>query len=377
MTAEKCRCILANAFLGNIGSIPFSNMWERSIPLQMIRWNCQYESVVTEKIFCLLAYFDATKNMSQEDSQRMIVFEKVFFQPQDNDLLPNAKKDKEPFLNLKGWDIPTSPHNSAVVITQSAMEDSACTGFVNFANQMFGYGDFVPSCTQEEIMQMMCPEFNVGMLFFEKMENECVILARNIRRYSKYEGYLDTFRFCGALPDDARYDQTIITMDAVFCNHYSPENQLRDVRKAYLGFSSCLDTVKQGEEEDQQGKCREHIVISTGQWGCGAFGGNPEHKFLQQAIAIGLCGGKVSLRFSSFRDAKLARRLQSLWDFITTNNLTPRQIYEACNNMKETQNFEGALYFLQKHTPDISSSQESTRILENLATNDEEMLRKV
>lgn len=37
--------------------------------------------------------------------------------------------------------------------------------FVNFANAQFGYGKFIESCTQEEILQQCCPEFNVGMLF--------------------------------------------------------------------------------------------------------------------------------------------------------------------------------------------------------------------
>ena len=44
------------------------------------------------------------------------------------------------------------------------MEDVAHTAFVNFANADFCYGRFIASATQEEILQMCCPELNVGML---------------------------------------------------------------------------------------------------------------------------------------------------------------------------------------------------------------------
>ena len=32
----------------------------------------------------------------------------------------------------------------------------------------------------------------------------------------------------------------------------------------------------------------KQLIISTGKWGCGMFGGNPVHKFLQQVIAMEL-----------------------------------------------------------------------------------------
>ena len=55
-------------------------------------------------------------------------------------------------------------------------------GFVNFANAVFGYGEFIPSCTQEEIIQVCCPEFNAGMFFIGKMRQDEVIVVHNCRR---------------------------------------------------------------------------------------------------------------------------------------------------------------------------------------------------
>merc|ERR1712039_878364 len=53
---------------------------------------------------------------------------------------------------------------------------------------------------------------------------------------------------------------------------------LRDIRKAFLAFS-------------------EHNCVVTGRWGCGAFGGTPSHKFVQQIVAARLAG--CSINFST------------------------------------------------------------------------------
>ena len=70
------------------------------------------------------------------------------------------------------------------------MEAPAADAFVNFANKNFGYGCFIPSCTQEEILQVCCPEFNVGMLLLGVMTDGEVVNVRGCRRYSRYSGYL-------------------------------------------------------------------------------------------------------------------------------------------------------------------------------------------
>ncbi len=43
-----------------------------------------------------------------------------------------------------------------------------------------------------------------------------------------------------------------------------------------------------------------HPIVSTGKWGCGAFGGVAAHKLLQQSVAAAAAG--VDLEFSSFGD---------------------------------------------------------------------------
>jgi len=212
-------------------------------------------------------------------------------------------------------------------------------------------------------MQVCCPEFNVGMLFFGAMEHDCVILVRGVRRYSKYSGYLSSFRFVGPMmsppgcnctgrePSLSFPDQTILTMDAVFSNHFSEKSVARDVRKAVLGFKSVRNTVdsltvsnsifSMGSSssvapEDCTKNAETVITISTGRWGSGAFGGNIMHKFLQQYVALRLVNEvcedinkrhSFRLLFSSFNDDSTLEMLREIMDAADLI-ADPREIYD-------------------------------------------------
>lgn len=173
-----------------------------------------------EKLKCLLWYLLATGG---GDEAGVVEFEKVFME------------EKEFFKTLEEEDSKPEPMNSRLTLHTKGMELAEIVTdhktehkiFTNFANITFGYGRFTKSCTQEEIMQMCCPEWNVGMLFFDQMEPDCVVLAYNCRRFSKYSGYLNSFRFEGgagikAEGGEVKYNpETILTMDAVYEAHFS------------------------------------------------------------------------------------------------------------------------------------------------------------
>ena len=92
-----------------------------------------------------------------------------------------------------------------VALHDAAMEAIPdATGFVNFANAIFGYGEFIASCTQEEIIQVCCPEFNVGMLLLGVMADGEVVNVRGCRRYSRYSGYLVRVRARARVRDRVR-----------------------------------------------------------------------------------------------------------------------------------------------------------------------------
>eukprot|EP00531_Pseudo-nitzschia_arenysensis_P019028 CAMPEP_0116126750 /NCGR_PEP_ID=MMETSP0329-20121206/6491_1 /TAXON_ID=697910 /ORGANISM="Pseudo-nitzschia arenysensis, Strain B593" /LENGTH=317 /DNA_ID=CAMNT_0003620839 /DNA_START=332 /DNA_END=1282 /DNA_ORIENTATION=- len=176
------------------------------------------------------------------------------------------------------------------------------SGFVNFANDNFGYGKFIPSCTQEEILQICCPEFNIGMLFLAVLADDETVNVYNCRRFCSYTGYLKTFRCLGQpkmKPNDAPQIHHILTMDACFTRHYTKENVLRDTRKAYTSFAALVDyTTQGGGGRNKKSNKSGTISISSGKWGCGVFGGTPSHKLLQQVLAAKLAGAQ--LHFSTF-----------------------------------------------------------------------------
>jgi len=171
------------------------------------------------------------------------------------------------------------------------------TAFVNFANRNFGYGRFIASCTQEEILQVCCPEFNVGMLFVGEMRDGEVVNVRGARRFARYAGYLDTFRCVGGLDAPPRAPCDVVVLDACLARHFG-DMQLRDLGKAIAAFGA-LRAARGGGGgggggDDDDGD----VVVSTGRWGCGVFGGVPAHKFLQQLVAARVAG--VRLAFSTF-----------------------------------------------------------------------------
>jgi poly(ADP-ribose) glycohydrolase len=76
---------------------------------------------------------------------------------------------------------------------------------------------------------------------------------------------------------------------------------LRDLNKAFVGFmgiqalneSLLLEFENLGTKSDRK-------AIVTGKWGCGAFNGNPEIKFIIQWIASSI--NQRDMIFTSFMD---------------------------------------------------------------------------
>lgn len=146
---------------------------------------------------------------------------------------------------------------------------------VDFANAYYGGGVLGNGCAQEEILLLSYFEPIVGVLFIEKLEDNDVIYVRGIRGVNRCSGYGDSFRFEGA--DNRNFEgNVLVAMDAIdFKNRenlqYSRNAINRELMKATVAFKP-----RPGMES---------LPILTGNWGCGAFKGNPQLKFLIQWIA--------------------------------------------------------------------------------------------
>ena len=143
------------------------------------------EGVYIHKTAALLVYFERRRQAMGTDDERVITFEYLACPTED---------EFEQILSQRGDARLAGDVTNGRQCTLHADVMEAVTpadAFVNFANENFGYGCFIPSCTQEEILQLCCPEFNVGMLLLGKMGDGEVVNVTGCRRYSRYSGPLD------------------------------------------------------------------------------------------------------------------------------------------------------------------------------------------
>ncbi|KIH62944.1 hypothetical protein ANCDUO_06767, partial [Ancylostoma duodenale] len=105
-----------------------------------------------------------------------------------------------------------------------------------------------------------------------------------------------------ALPFDVRQENV----------QYTRENIDRELNKAYAGFMS---------------KSRETRPVATGNWGCGAFGGNKELKSLIQMLAAAKAGRAVM--YCTFNDKKFEGSMIEQYEKLVEMGATVGAVYKA------------------------------------------------
>lgn len=230
-----------------------------------------------------------------------------------------------------------------VIKSDGIIEDCEQALQLDFANKYIGGGVLNSGCVQEEIRFLICPELLVSLLFCEKMEaNEC-ILIKGAERYSSYNGYGDTLEWSSNYVDKVDFDQwnrrntEILAIDALNFRYqklqFSEENVERELKKSFSGFTCNTDeSIKQ--LHDYKSK------IATGNWGCGAFKGNRQLKFLIQLMSASQC--ERDLIYFTFNDRKTADSLELLLKIIKLKNLNVGDVYELlvkyCEEVKQLRN---------------------------------------
>ena len=257
-------------------------------------------SVKTEKLKAILNYFSCVIN--EVPSGTVTYTRKVLSQIDE----PVWKNCNSLFYDIHVSSIGTI-EDSAEGLTQ-----------VDFANRMIGGGVVGEGCVQEEIRFLICPELILARLFTEKLEPNESLLITGVERFSSYSGYAQTFKFKGRFNDltpadrwGRRYSQ-VLAIDAHVFHCYSDQfkkNSLkRELNKAFCGFS---------EKEILK---NELPAIATGNWGCGAFGGDIYLKALLQLMAASNAGRNIV--YFTFGDQKFANELIEMHKFIQENFLT-------------------------------------------------------
>ncbi|XP_049646726.1 poly(ADP-ribose) glycohydrolase [Suncus etruscus] len=195
---------------------------------------------------------------------------------------------------------------------------------VDFANRFVGGGVTGAGLVQEEIRFLINPELIVSRLFTEALDhNECLIIT-GTEQYSEYTGYAETYRWARSHEDGSEKDDwqrrgtEIVAIDALhfrrYLDQFVPEKIKRELNKAYCGFL-------------RPGVSSENLsAVATGNWGCGAFGGDARLKALIQILAAAVAERDVV--YFTFGDSELMRDIYSMHTFLTERKLTVGEVYK-------------------------------------------------
>ncbi|XP_008788278.2 poly(ADP-ribose) glycohydrolase 1 [Phoenix dactylifera] len=270
------------------------------------------------------------------------------------------------------------------VFSSGLIEEQQCEALeVDFANEYLGGGALNRGCVQEEIRFMINPELIIGMLFMASMGYNEAIEIVGVERFSCYVGYGSSFCFAGDYLDKKLFDSIgrrktrIVAIDAL-CSprmmQYEVDCLVRETNKAFCGFldssiyQHCLKIFQDADENSNEvsianrnifpvcettttteqvkdpdisenesasnldligntenKSCQvidsqEDIGIATGNWGCGAFGGDPEIKSMIQWLAASQAL-RPFIHYYTFGEAAL-QRLEQVTQWILLHGWT-------------------------------------------------------
>ncbi len=186
---------------------------------------------------------------------------------------------------------------------------------------------------------MINPECLVSILFCQRMDHLESILISGAEQFSSYTGYGGRLKFTGPFIDPNPVDKfnrkqvNVVAIDAIPFDFFSFDAQFqrnginRELYKAFCGFSQeiAMDNIENGER----------APIATGNWGCGAFGGDKEMKTILQWMAASKAGRRV--RYFTFKDVKLGERQKEVTQFLLNKKLTVGQLYNVLVRGKTTK----------------------------------------
>ncbi|KAM7408671.1 hypothetical protein PAMA_002410 [Pampus argenteus] len=348
LSQEQIACLLANAFFCtfprrnsrkseycNYPEINFYRLFEGSSPRKI------------EKLKTLLCYF---RRVTQTRPKGLVTFTRQVLNDPPN------------------WESSQTQLTRLHITCEGTIEDDGYGMLqVDFANRFVGGGVTGHGLVQEEIRFIINPELIVSRLFTEALEyNECLIIT-GAEQYSKYSGYAESYKWKDSHKDETPRDDwqrrcvEIVAIDALkyrhFLEQFLPEKMSRELKKAYCGFF-------------RNNANRKHLsAVATGNWGCGAFGGDTRLKALIQLMAAAEAGRDVA--YFTFGDAQLMRDVHEMHTFLTERQVTVGRLYSllnqysslVCRNCRTTRPDVSLYSFIYENvsSPATAIASDSTR----------------
>ncbi|XP_032397276.1 poly(ADP-ribose) glycohydrolase [Etheostoma spectabile] len=308
LSQEQIACLLANAFFctfprrnsrkseySNYPEINFYRLFDGSSPKKI------------EKLRTLLCYF---RRVTQTKPKGLVTF------------------TRQVLNNPPNWESSQTPLKRLHITCEGTIEDDGYGMLqVDFANRLVGGGVTGHGLVQEEIRFLINTELIVSRLFAEALEhNECLIIT-GTEQYSKYTGYAESYKWKTSHKDETARDDwqrrctEIVAIDALkfrhFLEQFLPEKITRELNKAYCGFFR------------NKANSKHLSAVATGNWGCGAFGGDTRLKALIQLMAAAEAGR--DLAYFTFGDAQLMRDVHEIHTFLTERQVTVGRLYNLLN----------------------------------------------
>jgi len=319
LTQKQCCCLLSLAFFDALPDTPpremngiFTfNFWLKSEP---------------RKLKCLLNYFKRLQGRAESNEDwgtlRISFTRKVV--SSEKSLSQNSLcQSNEPLRTFR-------VSNSGVI------EDAQGMLQADFANEFIGGGVLCMGCVQEEIRFTINPECLVSLLLCERMEDNEAIVIVGAERFCNYKGYAESFDYDGdfvdetGIDDQGRIDTQIVAFDAVpvfgaTIEEVQEKRLLRDMQKLYCALKY---------DENVDGQYTSPLKpFATGNWGSGAFGGNPQLKSLMQWGIASLTGREVA--YFPFNDPRM-ERLEDIVNICVQKQITVGKLFEWLFNFHKS-----------------------------------------
>lgn len=205
------------------------------------------------------------------------------------------------------------------VYSRTSITDTEMGGLMQiiFANEKLCGGRQINSAAlQEQIVCSQYPELYVCRLFCEDLCEDDRIVVKGVQKFVETTGYGSRFRVVDSAVDRSCKSTTFAFMNAVNYNsdgrnQFTEQMMLTDMKKAFITFDHTLDTPAP--------------AVSSGHWGCGAFGGVKELKFLQQLIVCRIT--HRPLVYHSRDDTQSADNFKMFHTYLCVNGITVSELW--------------------------------------------------
>jgi len=361
LSAEQCGCLLVHAFFCTFRdrqqpfyvdgrcSMPYFTFINLHGPLHpAMNPTSVLSQVQLQKWRCFLCYFSTLAHRlaatpADPANARHVHFERLVADTSE--------------LDFSTWASDESPLCAVDARPDGLIEEAGAGALqLDFANKMVGGGVLRNGCVQEEIRFLISPELVVARLLAEKLADNEALRLVGFERFSSYSGYAKTFQFAGAYHEIGTSEgaascmpEQLYTQLAVIdatnygraahsrATQYTMDAVERELNKAFVGFSRAS-----ADSNDSS-----LSPICTGNWGCGAFGGDPQLKAVIQLLAASRAR-RPAMHYFTFGDAGFASSLQTLTRRLIRSGVTVGDLTRLLGAFLHTASQEdGLLRFLE------------------------------